>query len=144
MRRGGALSQMPPDLGKPYSSEAERAADREALITYWYGIEALTRLAEKPVSRWSPEQVGLFPPSVPGGPPEHPEQRLRRWLTLYSDEVGVIRDIRNRLVHSGQVTDPELRGAAWLARTIISTALGTLPSEIEPKSIFALIRAAQL
>lgn len=137
------MSQSPPDLGKPYGTEAERAVDREALIVYWYGIEALTHLAEMPPSRWSTEQARLFPSSVPGGPPEHPEQRLQRWLTLYGDEISIIRDIRNRLVHIGRVTDPELRGATWLAKTIISTAMGILPSEVEPKSIFALTRAVE-
>jgi hypothetical protein len=126
---------MPPDLGEPYSSEAERAADREALIVYWYAIASLTDLAEKPASQWTPQEASLFPSSVPGGPPEHPEQRLRRWLTLYTDEINVIRDVRNRLVHSSagrMVTDPELRGATWLARQILSTAMGVLPSEVEP------------
>lgn len=126
---------MPPDLGQPYSSEAERAADREALIIYWYGIESLTRLAEKPASQWTPQEESLFPSSVPGGPPEHPEQRLRRWRTLYTDEINIIRDVRNRLVHAARttiVTDPELRGATWLARQILSTAMGVLPSEVEP------------
>jgi hypothetical protein len=127
------LSQMPPDLGKPYNSEAERAADREALVAYWYGIERLMQLAEKPDSQWTPEETNMFPRSVPGGPPEHPEQRLKRWLSLYKDEISVIRSIRNRLVHGSYLamTDPELRGAAWLARQVLSTALGVLPSEVE-------------
>ena len=134
---------MLPDLGKPYSSEAERAADREALIAYWYGIEALTHLAELPPPQWSAEQVALFPASVPNGPLEHPGQRLLRWVRLYSEEVSIIRDVRTRLLHTGKVTDPELRGATWLARVIISTALGTLPSQVEPQSIFALVKAVR-
>jgi hypothetical protein len=126
---------VPPDLGKPYTSEDKRASDREALIIYWYGIDSLVHLAEKPASRWTPQEVSLFPSSVPGGPPEHPENRLRRWLTLYTDEINIIRDVRNRLVHASRmviVTDPELRGATWLARQVLSTAMGTLPSQVEP------------
>lgn len=133
---------MPPDLGKPYSSEAERAADREALIAYWYGIQALTDLAGKPASQWTPTETNLFPRSVPGGHPEHPQQRLQRWVDLYSDEIKIIRDIRNRLVHGPRtpiMTDPELRGAAWLARQILSTALGKLPSEVEPRWVQAFL-----
>lgn len=132
---------MPPDLGKPYSSEAERGADREALVVYWYGIESLVYLAELPASRWSPEQMRMFPSSVPGGPAEHPQQRLHRWLTLYRDEVSIIRDIRNRLLHARNITDPELRGATWLARSIISTAMGVLPSELSPQSALAIAQA---
>jgi len=122
-----------PDLARPYSSEAERASDREALLVYSYAIESLTNLAEQPRSQWTQEQVRPFPSSVEGGPPEHPEQRLRRWLVLYTEEINVIRDVRNRLVHRGTVTDPELRGATWIARQILSTAMGVLPSEVEPR-----------
>jgi hypothetical protein len=138
---------MPPDLGKPYSSEVERAADREALLIYWYGVELLTNLANQPAAQWSPEQAQLFPSSVHGGPPEHPHQRLQRWLTLYGDEIGLIRGVRNRLVHGrlehgGVVTDPELRAAAWLARQVLSTATGVLPSEVTASWVRALVGRA--
>lgn len=131
---------MPPDLGKPYSTEAERAADRERLLAYWYGVDSLVQLAGRSASRWSPEQLELFQSS---GSQEDPARRLQRWRSLYEEEVSAIRDVRNRLVHTGRVTDPELRGATWLARSIISTAMGVLPSEIEPRSIFALTRAVE-
>lgn len=126
------MTLTPPDLGKPYSTEAERADAREALLLYWYAIEALTKLADQPTSEWSPQQTSLFPSSVPGGPPEPAQHRLQRWLNLYTDEINIIRDVRNRLVHRGIVTDSELRGAVYLARHVMSTAMGVPPSQAEP------------
>ena len=43
-----------PDLGRPYSTEVERADAREALLLYWSAIELLTKLAEQPANEWSP------------------------------------------------------------------------------------------
>lgn len=136
------MTQMPPDLGKPYSSEEERAADREALLIYWYGVELLTNLADQPAAQWSPEQVQLFPSSVQGGPPEHPQQRLQRWLTLYGEEINLIRGVRNRLVHGGVVTDPELRGATYLGRQVLSTATGVIPNEVSQGWVRSLVGRA--
>lgn len=126
------MSLTPPDLAKPYSTEAERAEAREALLLYWYVIEALTKLADQPVPQWTPQQTSLFPSSVPSGPPEPPQHRLQRWLNLYSDEINIIGEVRNRLVHTGIVTDSELRGAVYLARRVLSTAMGVPPSQAEP------------
>ena len=126
------MTLTPPDLSQPYGTEAERAAAREALLLYWYAIESLTRLADQPPAQWSPQQMGLFSGSVQEGPPEPPQQRLRRWRNLYEDEINIIRDVRNRLVHGGLVTDPELRGASYIARHVISTVMGVLPSQVEP------------
>jgi hypothetical protein len=128
------LSLTPPDLGKPYSTEADRADAREALLLYWVAIESLIKLAKQPASQWSDQQKSLFPsPSAQGGPPEPPDRRLQRWLDIYSDEINLVRDVRSRLVHGGMlVTDPELRGAVYLARHVVSSAMGVLPSQAEP------------
>ena len=126
------MTQTPPDFSKPYSTEAERADDREALLLYWSAIESLAKLAEQPASQWSSQQASLFPSSVPGGPSERPQHRLQRWLNVYSDEIKSIGDVRNRLVHGGIVTDPELRAAVYVARYVISTAVDVPPSQAEP------------
>ena len=125
------MSLQPPDLSEPYSTEADRAGAREALVLYWFAIELLTKLAQQPADQWSNKQANVFPSSVPGGPPEPPQQRLARWANLYSDEIRITGDIRNRLVHGGLVADSELRGAIYLARNVIATAMGVLPSQAE-------------
>ena len=136
------MSLTPPDLGRPYSTEADRAADREGLLSYWDAIKVLTKLASQPASEWSPQQESLFPRSVQSGPPEPPQQRLQRWISLYRDEIEIIRNVRNRLVHEGTVTDPELRGASYLARHIISTVMGVQPSQADPEWAFRKLAPA--
>jgi hypothetical protein len=132
----------PPDLSQPYGSEAERADAREALLLYSYAIEVLTRLAELPAGEWSPRQLDAFPSSVPGGPPELPQHRLQRWQSLYNDEIRISRDVRNSLVHRGLVADSELRTATYLARNIVATAMGVLPSDAESAARKVLALAA--
>jgi len=119
---------MPPDLSRPYTTEADRANAREALLLYSWLIEVLVRLADQAAKPWSAEQEVLFPASLR----ENPARRLSRWITTFGDEIEVIGDVRNRMVHAGTVTDPELRGAEWLARQIISTLFDMQPSEINP------------
>src|SRR5579862_4593231 len=142
MKRVRNLMRRPPDLSQPYGSEAERAGEREALLLYYYAIEALTRLADLPASEWSPQQSSAFPSSVPGGPPEPPQHRLQRWAALYDDEIRIIREVRNSLVHRGIVADSELRGATYLARIVIATVMGVPPSEAESAARKVLAFAA--
>jgi hypothetical protein len=119
---------MPPDISVPYFSEEDRANAREAVILYSQLIEVLTRLANQAVSTWSADQEGLFSASLR----ENPTRRLTRWVTTFSDEIKIIRDVRNRIVHVGVVTDPELKGAEFLARQIISTLFDVQPSQVNP------------
>lgn len=138
------MSLQPPDLSEPYSTEAERAHAREALVLYWFAIELLMKLAQQPPDQWSSNQASMFPRSVPGGPPEHPQRRLERWANLYDDEIRIIGNIRNRLVHGGLVADSELRGAIYLASRVIATVMGVPPSQAESAARTALTLGSQV
>jgi hypothetical protein len=134
---------MPPDLSKPYSSEAERAADIEALLAFWNLIETLRDLVEKPATTWTKPETDLFSRAGSiAGHHEHPQERLQRWVDIYSDEISIIGKIRNRLVHGQRnsiVTDPEIRGAAWLPEQVTSAAIGVPPSEMDPRWVKAFL-----
>lgn len=125
------MSLQPPDISEPYSTEVERAHDRDTLVLYWFAIELLTRLAQRPFDEWTSNQRDLIPGSVPGGPREPPQSRLARWVNLFGDEIRIIGDTRNRLVHGGPLADAELRGANFLARNVLATATGMAPSQAE-------------
>ena len=131
-----------PELWKPYSSEAERGCDAEVLILCGYGIDALVTLAGRPIPQWSREQDSLFPRSVPGGPPEHPQDRLSRWAAVYEREIGLVHEARGRLVRGALVADAELRGAAYLAAQILAVALGVPPGQVDAAQVHALAACA--
>jgi hypothetical protein len=124
------MSQPVPDLTRPYSTAGERASATVAVIRYLQLIEQLTKLVDMQPGAWSAKLKNLFPASVPGGPPEHPQQRLERWFAVYADDINILQAIRNQLVHGVDVSDVDLRGADFLARVILASLFGVLPGEV--------------
>jgi hypothetical protein len=125
------MTQTPPDLGQPYDSDRDRIADRDNLIYYWFALEPLVRLAEEPESQWPEPAMGLIEQFSTGSRIDDSAARLRRWASLYEDEINLIRDTRNRVVHGEIVTDPELLGATWLAQQILATLAGIDPARVD-------------
>jgi hypothetical protein len=114
------MNQPVPDLTRPYSTAGERAHATVVVIRYWQLVEQLMKLVDTQPDGWSAKLESLFPASVPGGPPEHPQQRLERWFAVYADDIKILRTIRNR--RGGYRA--RLPGARELARTHTwSTAL---------------------
>ena len=124
------MGQPVPDLTKPYSAR-ERAYATVVLLSYWHLIEQLMTLVDVQPDHWSAGMRSLFPESVPGGPHEHPQQRLERWFAVYAEEIKILRTIRNQMVHLVDVSDADLRGANYLARVILATLFGVLPTEVD-------------
>lgn len=120
---------IPPYLNKPYSVR-ERAYAIVVFLRYWQLIEQLMKLVDAPPDAWSAQLKSLFPSSVPGGPPEHPQQRLERWLGVYGDEIRTLREVRNRLAHAADVSDYDLRGADYVARVILAALFDVKPSGV--------------
>jgi len=123
-----------PDLSRPYREDADRAKDKERLIACWDALEALIALSKEAPGVWSESQaelVGTFPPSKPDVvvPRAAQADRLRRCVSLFEDELSLIRRTRNRLVHQEPVTDPELLGTTWLARQVLGAITGDDPGD---------------
>jgi hypothetical protein len=123
---------MPPDLSKPYDTEQDRATDRENLITYWVALKPLIDLADMPAGEWPERARDLLASFASHSRNKDPAARLRRWASLYAEELGLIEDVRDRIGRAGIVTDPELLGATWLARQVLATLADIDPSEIDP------------
>jgi|ERR1022692_4413360 hypothetical protein len=123
------MNQPVPNLNKPYTAQ-ERAYATVVLLRYWQLIEQLMILVDIPSDKWAAALVSLFPRSVPGGPPEHPQHRLLRWFGVYAEEIKILRAIRNQIAHAMEVTDVDLRGADYLARVILATLFEILPTEV--------------
>lgn len=122
---------MTPDINQPYRTPREREEAREIIVSCWRLIELLMRLADFPADQWPAGGVRLLPAPPDGGIREHPSQRLDRWLSLYSEEIQVVRAARNRIVHAEILDDPQLRGTEQIARVILAALFNKLPSEID-------------
>lgn len=120
-----------PDLNQPYRTPKEREEARETIISCWRLIELLMRLADFPADQWTAGRVRLLPSSPAGSIREHPSQRLDRWLSLYSEEIQVVRAARNRIVHAEVLDDPQVRGTERIARVILATLFDKSPSQID-------------
>jgi hypothetical protein len=119
----------PPDLSRPYRSDADRAKDQDRLIVCWEALDALMTLSEVEPGHWTDSQeelVSTFPPAKEGVvvPPAAQADRLRRCTRLFADELSLIERTRDRLVHQDLVTDPELLGNTWLARQVLAAITG--------------------
>jgi hypothetical protein len=53
-----------------------------------------------------------------------PEARLRRWITLFEDDVDKVHDVRSRVIHGILVPDADVKGAVWLGSHIIELLVG--------------------
>jgi hypothetical protein len=124
------MTKPSPDLNRPYRTVRERAYATVVVLRYWQLIEQLMKLVDMQPDAWSAKLKSLFPPSVPGGPPEHPQQRLERWLGVYGEEIRTLREVRNQLAHAVDISDFDLRGADYVARVILATLFDVMPSEV--------------
>jgi hypothetical protein len=122
---------MTPDINQPYRTPREREEARETIVSGWRLIELLMRLADFPADQWTVGRVRLLPGSPVGSIREHPSQRLDRWLSLYSEEIQVVRAARNRIVHAEVLDDPQLRGTEQIARVILAALFNKMPNEID-------------
>jgi hypothetical protein len=119
----------PPDLSRPYRSDADREKDMERLLVCWDALDRLIALSKVEPGRWSTSQAELvseFPPAKEdvAVPPDKQAQRLRRCTRLFEDELSLIERTRNRVAHHELVTDPELLGNTWLARQVLAAITG--------------------
>ena len=105
-----------PDLSKPYSNEAERAAALSVLLRLSLELEQWLDAAAYPGGMSPARRATLSFPIIEG---DNPESRISRWANLFDDELRVVLDSRNRVVHGLRLNDKEIRGAVWLAGQLL-------------------------
>jgi hypothetical protein len=109
-----------PQLDLPYRDEDERAGDLFRLIELDRRLHEWLDLASRPPYEWPADALDTVihaPPYLAG---DSPEAKLRRWASLFNEEIQIVREVRNRLVHNLRVTDGELRGAVWIAHHLLA------------------------
>jgi hypothetical protein len=102
----------PPELDIAFSDENERAQSLATFLGTCVKLEMWRELALRPGSL-SPDRTTLLSRTLEDG--DTVELKLRRWATLFGDELEAVMESRNGVVHGLRLSDRELAGADWLA-----------------------------
>ena len=102
----------PPELDRNLSTE-ERADALAGVLRADATLQRLAMFVNVTESEWPGDITALFSRSRVRSEPA--AEVLRRWWSLFHDEVALIHQTRNRLVHQQRAGDSELLKARWLA-----------------------------
>ena len=107
----------PPELSEPYLDESARSSARALFEHLEQQVAAAEQLAATPAQQWSSGERERFPDY----PHDLAVDRLRRWATLFAEEISVV----HQLVEAGRpLNDGELRRGVYLASQLIEIVQG--------------------
>jgi hypothetical protein len=105
-----------PHLDLPFADERERGLALAQLLNACVELERWEELVLDPAGLSLDERHALSDSLDVG---DTVESKLRRWASLFGDELRAVLESRNRVVHGVRLGDPELRGAVWLAQGLL-------------------------
>jgi hypothetical protein len=106
-----------PYLGLPFVDERQRGLALAQLLSACVELEKWQEPALNPNSLSSDQRHALISTLDAG---DTVESKLRRWASLFDDELRAVFESRNRVVHGLRPGGKELRGAVWLAQNLLS------------------------
>lgn len=112
---------MPTDHEIPFANDSERAHAFAGLLDMCKQLETWIMYAADPREMRPDDRIALAANLQSG---DAPERKLRRWASLFAEEIQSVLDARNRVVHAVRLTDTELRNASWLARRLLNHIQG--------------------
>jgi hypothetical protein len=107
-----------PDTRRPISKD-ERVELRARIVSADARLERIGHYRDEPETHW-PADIRLWFSRTPVAG-ESAKQVLNRWWALFEDEVNLVHQVRNRVVHYAAVTDAELLNADWLITRLMRT-----------------------
>lgn len=113
----------PPGLQTPFATEDERADHLAQLLALDHRLMGLKSAGALPDSELQRSHIWATISVVPPVPGDSVTMGLRRWLSLFAEDIDSVHQARNRVVHSIWLSDEDLRTAVWLAEQL----LGLLP-----------------
>jgi hypothetical protein len=106
------------EIRKPFVNDTERQA---GIVVLFHLDEQLQELL---VAGQQLARTGAMPDAIreaigsrPAKRDDAPDDRLRRWITLFRDDVDKAHDVRSRLVHGIVTPDADIKGPCGLAGT---------------------------
>ena len=115
-----SLGARPSGLPSPLGTD-ERAKAMRDLLEMDAQLQLMASLTDSPRERW-PAGIEEMLPATPLAS-EDAAEVLRRWKRLFRDEIELVHNTRNRLVHQVKVTDSELLNALTLAQQLLELTL---------------------
>jgi hypothetical protein len=108
----------PPELSEPYLDESSRSSARALFEHLEQQVAAAEQLVAATLAQqWSSSERERFPDY----PHDLAVDRLRRWVTLFAEEISVV----HQLVEAGRpLDDGELRRGVYLASQLIEILQG--------------------
>lgn len=125
---------MPPELARPYASQAHKEADWQRLLQRSEALKELTELADIPESQW-PGEIAFKMLAAPPITSETAAQRLIRWRSFFVSELA---DLERAVVVAASqgaattVPDIDLRSAVYLAGRLLASLYGNPVGEVVP------------
>lgn len=110
------------ELDQALSTE-KRARALSELLAADQQFQRWALFVKVPVEQW-PGDVKIAFSKTPLEQ-ETPADVLQRWWNLFSSEVALVHEARNRLVHQIHVSDSALRRAHLLATQLLNSTVGT-------------------
>jgi hypothetical protein len=111
---------LPPELARPFHSQAERAAARTRMERRDQMLRSIEALANQQPAAWTSLQLAAFPDTI-NGVADPPPQRVARWASLFAEEIAEV----HRIVSTRRLlSDIELQETIYLAGRLLATVTG--------------------
>jgi hypothetical protein len=119
------MPEPPPELREPFANDTQRQSAFIQLLQVDERLQALLAAAER-LQRSGSMGVPIRDAikRLPSRPEDNPENRLRRWITVFQDDADQVHDVRSRIIHGILTPDFDVKGSLWLGQYILNLIIG--------------------
>jgi hypothetical protein len=121
----------PSELTQPFENDVERQTAIVELLQLDEQLQHLLDASKKLATTGSiPDDVRSKISGQPMLRGDTPEGRLRRWTSLFEDDLDKVHDVRSRVIHGILVPDADVKGAVWLGGHVLGLLAGGSPAAV--------------
>jgi hypothetical protein len=114
------MPETPFELHESFVDDTERQSAIIELLQLDERLQQLLAAAQQ-LYRHESMEIGIWDAirSVSAAPADTPENRLRRWITLFQDDADEVHDVRSRIIHGIPASDFDIKASLWLGSYIL-------------------------